>query len=99
MNRYKNNRTIQNEFGVRYVSSTIYPDVKQHSTDIIIESKSGDALDIYAHKFYQDSTLWWIIALANNLPSDSMYIESNQLIRIPTKITEILNEFNKLNSE
>ena len=50
-----------------------------------------------AHKYYKDRTLWWVIALANNLPGDSFFIEPGTQIFIPRDIARITNEMRTLN--
>ena len=52
-----------------------------------------------AYQFYKDSTLWWILSVANpDLPNDSLYPTLGFQLRIPSNITQILRDFNQLNS-
>ena len=41
----------------------------------------GDRLDILAHQFYGDVTLWWYIAKANGL--SDLRVDAGISIRIP----------------
>ena len=79
------------------LDTTIFPKVIRKSSDTIIIAKTTDRLDLLAHRFYKDRTLWWIIALANNLPGDSFFIHPGTQIFIPSDVTRITNEMRKLN--
>ncbi len=61
----------------------------------------GDRLDVLANQFYQDVTLYWIIAIANPnyIKFDSLFIKEGIQIRIPTDTSEILRSYNRLNQE
>jgi hypothetical protein len=54
-------------------------------------------LDILANKYYNDSSLWWIIAVANNLNDASLSIEPGIQMRIPSNVSKILNDLEKIN--
>ena len=60
--------------------------------------KFGDRLDILAHRYYNNSSLWWIIAQANpdNIRRDSYSVSAGLEIRIPRRINNILNSFKKI---
>jgi nucleoid-associated protein YgaU len=51
----------------------------------------GDRFDTLAQKYYGDSTLWWIIAKANELSNGKLALDPNQKIRIPMNIDAILD--------
>jgi nucleoid-associated protein YgaU len=57
----------------------------------------GDRLDILALKYYGDQNLWWIIATANNLNDASLSIVPGTQMRIPSNLSRILNDFEKIN--
>ena len=42
--------------------------------------------------------MWWVIALANNLPGDSFFITPGTQLFIPSDIQEIKNNLRKNNS-
>lgn len=86
MDRYKNTKTIKNK---NYYKITNYPSINKSDNDIYIEIKQGDRLDMLAYKYYQDVTLWWVIAKANNLKGDSMFIQPPKRIRIPVNLSNI----------
>jgi len=43
----------------------------------------GERFDNIAYKFYGDSTLWYVIAQANNYVKGTLYPRPNEVIRIP----------------
>jgi hypothetical protein len=57
----------------------------------------GDRLDILAQDIYGDSSLWWILASANNLPGDSLVPPIGQQLRVPTDIQAIINAYDSIN--
>jgi hypothetical protein len=55
--------------------------------------------DLLALQYYSDSTLWWVISIANtNLTQGSYYIPEGSQIRIPANISRIMAQYNALNS-
>jgi hypothetical protein len=106
MDRYDNNSIIQTiptpqyPKVIRYRSSTKYPDIPLSGNDIFIYTRRGDRLDNLAYQFYDDPTLWWIIAVANpDLPNDSLYLTLGFQLRIPSDITKIISDFEQLNNQ
>lgn len=99
MRRYSNTQIKQRYDGKRVYKSTIYPKVIPSNTDIIIISNEGDFLDSLAYKYYGDPTLYWIIANVNNIGKGRFSIQPGTSLRIPTNINEIINQFNKANSQ
>ena len=80
-----------------YISSTIYPKIKPTDNDFYIISEQTDRLDILASKYFGDKSLWWIIAIANNLNEASFFITPGTQLRIPGNISVILNDLEKIN--
>jgi hypothetical protein len=104
MDRYYNNDIIQTKPTVqypkviRYRSSTIYPDIPLSEDDIYTYTIRGDRLDNLAYQFYNDSSLWWILSVANpDLPNDSLYPTLGFQLRIPQNVNQILINFQQLN--
>lgn len=87
--------------GSRVYKSTIYPNVDRHVTDIYIDAIAGDRLDSIAYMYYEDVTLWWVIAQANGIGKGTMNVEPGQIIRIPNpeRISEILESYYKAQKE
>lgn len=96
--RYSNATILTNSStGKKYMSTTIYPKIKPADEDMYIISDSGDRLDILALKYYGDPTLWWIISIANNLNEASFSLEAGKQLRIPSNVSKILNDLDKIN--
>jgi len=71
---------------------TMYPRIPLRDSDVFIYPKFGDRLDTLAHKYYDDVSLWWIIAKANNLDAAHIGLELDKQMRIPMEIDIILNQ-------
>lgn len=83
--------------GKRVYQTTTYPIIEPDDADAIIISNEADYLDSLAYTYYGDPTLWWVIALANNLGKGRMSVPPGLQLRIPANINNILVEFNSLN--
>jgi len=105
MNRYADIEKIknQNEFvgtlGTQYYKDVTYPEIPSNENDIWVETEFGDRLDLLANQFYQDVTLYWIIAIANpdKVNMGSLFITPGTQIRIPTDLTNIIDSYKFLN--
>ena len=80
-----------------YLESTIYPLIKPNDNDLYIISEQGDRLDLLAYKYYNDVSLWWIIATANNLNDANFFVQPGLQLRIPSDLTSISNNLAKIN--
>lgn len=97
-NRYSNIDVLKNDEGIRYYKNVLYPQIPLSENDIYVITGEGDRFDLLANQFYNDSTLWWIISIANEtLNQGSMYMPVGTQLRIPQNITSIISEYNKLN--
>jgi hypothetical protein len=96
--RYEGNRIKKDISGKRYLSQTIYPEIIVSNDDWYFISTKGDRLDLYAHNFYGDSRLWYIIAQANHLGKGTMVVPAGIQIRIPMDLTKIEFDLKQLNS-
>jgi len=76
-----------------------YPEIPPSTNDIYVMTIEGDRLDLMANQFYKDIRLWWVIALANvdKVRRDSYNVKGGLQLRVPTDITLILNEFERIN--
>lgn len=97
MKRYSNTKTINRYDGKRVYLTTSYPVIIPSDSDILVVSNEGDYLDTLAYKYYGDPSLWWIIALSNNIGKGRLSVESGISLRIPTNINQIMDQFNRLN--
>ena len=97
VNRYSNTLTVKEpSTGKRTYATSIFPNIPIVDSDVYVISRDGDRLDLYADRFYGDSTLWWIIASANGL-SDSFFITPGSKLRIPTDIQSALSYIRTIN--
>ena len=94
--RYIHTSIKKNKDGKRVFKPTIYPKIPIKDSDIFIYPKFGDRLDNLAHKYYDDVSLWWIIAKANNLDAAHIGLEVDNQIRIPMDIEPILNKLKEM---
>ena len=98
MTRYNSDRNIKNRYdGKRFFGTRSYPNIEPRETDVIYITNETDYLDSLAYKFYKDSSLWWIIALATTLGNGRLSLESGLQIRIPVEIDRITSGYNDLN--
>lgn len=98
MRRYSNIQTLLSEEGVVYKSNPIYPSIAPSVEDFYIISNIGDRYDKLAQSFYGDSSLWWIIASANNHSRGSLVVEPGVQIRIPSDKAKAIELYNNVNN-
>ena len=96
-NRYENIKQITTTDGITYKSNTIYPEVPLSENDFYVITSAGDRYDTLAQQFYNDYSLWWIIAAANNSQQASLNVEPGVQIRIPANPSQIVSQFNQVN--
>ena len=94
--RYSNTKVKRDKSGIRVYKTTYYPDIPIRNEDQFIYPRFGERLEVLAHKFYGDVTLWWVIAKANGLKG-KMYVPQNTEIRIPGNVSKVLEDFNNIN--
>lgn len=98
MKRYESTAVVNRFDGKRVYKTTNYPNILPDDTDLLITTNETDYLDTLAFKYYGDPTLWWVIALTNNIGKGRLSVEPGIQLKIPTKINEILSKFIELNS-
>ncbi len=96
-NRYQPIEILKTDKGIRYYKNNVYPEIQPTDNDIYVITTMGDRLDLLAYDYYQDTSLWWIIASANSLPGDSLFIEPGTQLRIPANVLSAINEYNLAN--
>ena len=106
MNRYSRvpNTTLNKKKA--YVT-VYYPEVPLDFNDIYVSTIKGDRFDLLANQYYNDSSLWWIISIANtatagtsspsDLPQNSLLIPEGLQIRIPANPQSIISAFKLIN--
>jgi len=97
MKRYKNTPQKRDKSGIRVYNTTYYPEIPLENEDKFVNVIDGDRLDSLAYKYYNDVTLWWVIAKANGLKGKPA-LSTGEVIRIPANITNIIEKFNNLNN-
>ena len=97
MGRYDDILLKFNKKGQRVLVSTIYPTIPISDNDQFVYPQDVDRLDNLAYKYYNDASLWWVIAQANELGKGRTILNPNFQIRIPGNITTIIANFNALN--
>jgi len=96
MSRYSITSTIKDSNGKQKKATTIIPTIPTSNNDTYIETTTSERLDKLAYTFYEDITLWWIIAAANGLGKGTLIVPSNTILRIPAKqdVIDILIQAN-----
>jgi len=98
MERYEDIEIRKTKTGKRYFKTVKYPVIPKTLNDRYIIGQMGDRLDNLANKYYQDSSLWWIIARANNIGKGDLTVPLGIQIRIPYAYMDIIELFNALNN-
>ena len=98
MDRYQNGTILKTEDGQPYYKSKFYPNIPVSENDFYIITSEGDRLDSLANSYYRDSTLWWIIAMANNTTNGLLFPVPGTQLRIPINIGNILTQYNNFNN-
>lgn len=98
MGRYKR-QTKQRIFnGKRVFLSTRYPEIPKRISDIYVIATEADRIDILAQKYYNNPSLWWIIAQANSIGKGTLRLEAGRQLRIPIEVNFILREYKRINN-
>ena len=96
MKRYATTRQKLDKSGTRVYGTTYYPQIPIENADEFIFVKDGDRFDSLAFKYYNDVTLWWVIAKANGIKGKAA-VSVDEILRIPGNITRILENFRNIN--
>ena len=98
MKRYETTTQKLDKSGVRVYTTTYYPEIPISDSDRFVRPVDGDRIDLLANRYYGDSTLWWVVAMANDVPGDSMFITPGFQLRIPGNIATALDEYDNYNT-
>tara|TARA_Y100000590_G_C15456688_1_gene914856 strand:+ start:110 stop:415 length:306 start_codon:yes stop_codon:yes gene_type:complete len=100
MSRYKFTGTkIDKNSRNRVLKTTLYPEIRIDDSDVFVYPLDGDRLENLAHRFYGDSSKWWIIARGNNIRDGSFGLEPDKKLRIPMNLPLILSDLRALNED
>lgn len=89
--RYQNSRSKKkyikrgsknSNYDITSYNTIFYSKIPKDDNDIYVITQEGDRLDLLANQFYNDPTLWWYIARANNLKF--ITLEPGVSLRIPS---------------
>jgi hypothetical protein len=98
MNRYNSIDIKKSEEGRNYIATVIYPAIPRSSNDTYTMTTDGDRYDTLAFQFYNDSSLWWIIAVANTFRTSALPLKPGVQLRIPADTETIISDFIELNN-
>ena len=77
-----------------------YPEIPRLLSDIYVYTTIGDRFDTLSQQYYGDSSLWWIISIANNnLNQNSLTPPVGSQIRIPSNPTPALAAYKSINQQ
>jgi hypothetical protein len=97
MSRYIIARVQQDENTLkRKLSTVIIATPPKKQSDVYIQVIGTERLDKLALLFYEDASLWWIIAVANGLGKGTFLVPNGTNLRIPDK-TNIQDYINSIN--
>ena len=91
--RYQNNETKKTSDGRMVYRSKIYANIPLRDDDIYVITETSDRLDTLAYQYYRDSSLWWIIAAANNIHNAPLGLKDGTILRVPQNYIEIVNNY------
>jgi phage tail protein X len=99
MNRYQNIPKTKINGNLVYQTSR-YPEVPLSPNDIYVYTTQGDRFDTLSQQYYRDSSLWWVISIANTdkVNQSTLIIPEGLQIRIPANYSVIIQDFNIINA-
>lgn len=96
--RYVNNIILKDTVSKkRYYRGSKYPGIPYSDSDIYIITVAEDRLDLLANDYYGSVDDYWIIMAANDIPRDTIFLKPGIQLRIPTNISGIKAEYDRLN--
>ena len=98
MARYTNIPTITSLNKKQIYQTVRYPEIPRSESDIYVYTTVGDRYDTLALQFYNDSSLWWIIAMSNNYEKASLAVKPGVQLRIPGDKSNALQLYSQINS-
>ena len=87
--RYDNINKLNKMGKGNVYDSVVYPHILPNDSDILIITSAEDRLDLLANHFYNNPTMWWLIAMANNLTDIDLKLQPGTQLRIPTNVSQI----------
>jgi len=100
MERYNTPTILKTSTNKPYYKGKLYPNIPLSEKDIYVITTIGDRLDSLAYSYYNDSTLWWVISMANNnITNGSLFPQPGTQLRIPTDLETVLSLYDEFNNE
>jgi hypothetical protein len=65
--RYNTSHIKKSTNGVHTLSTTLYPRIKERTSDTFLVIVEKTRLDHLAYKFYENAAYWWVIGVANRI--------------------------------
>ena len=97
--RYETIETYKTPSGKVAYLPTRYPSLAPSNNDYYIIARAEDRLDLIATDFFGDPTLWWVVAMSNDLPGDSMFPPLGFQLRIPGNLSNALEAYEFTNED
>lgn len=97
MNRYEFTQQDKRWDGKRVYKTLTYPNIPVSDNDLYIITNESTSFDYLANKYYKDPSLWWVIAIANNIGNGRLKVTEGIQLRIPQNIYSIISDFQLLN--
>ena len=97
MNRYNYTQVSKRWDGKQVYKSLLLVPIPYSDTDIYIITNDTMYLDQLAYTYYKDPSLWWILALANNIGKGQLSVEGGIQLRIPANSSMVLNQLKIVN--
>ena len=99
MSRYSDIPIVKSSNNKNIYANVKYPEIPLSESDLYILCNSTDRYDKLALSYYGDSSLWWVISIANpQFNQGSMYPPLGVQIRIPSNVGAILLDYQQLNA-
>ena len=95
MARYLN-KTMTTSSDKTRLQTTILPNIVGNN-DTYIETITPERLDILANQFYNDASLWWVIAAANGIGKGTIRVPIGMILRIPN-VTDVMSFVTRKNA-
>lgn len=85
ISRYKFFDILRNEEGVEFIETWRDLDIPITDEDSFheISAKEENRIDLIAYQYYQNSKLWWVLVVANDI-RDPLTLEVGKVLRIPS---------------
>ena len=100
MARYSNIPEIKSSNDKQMYQTVRYPEIPRSEDDIYVITTIGDRYDTLAFQYYQDSSLWWVIANANgNADKSTLTPPIGTQIRIPANPAPTEIKYQDINTQ